>query len=131
MGGSIAVALGAPLGALVAELYGWRVAYVGLGLMGTEMTLRLLERGWQVTVWNLEPERVPPLVAAGATAAASPAEVARASDIVLMCVLHTAAVEACVFGSGGISSLGAVEIPRREYLRDLAAAVRLDVDPFA
>ena len=33
MGGSIAVAVGAPLGALVAELYGWRVAYVGLGLI--------------------------------------------------------------------------------------------------
>lgn len=30
-----------------------------------------------------------------------------------------------------LASLGAVEIPRREYLRDLAAAVRLDVDPFA
>ncbi|BBK29501.1 3-hydroxyisobutyrate dehydrogenase [Stella humosa] len=80
-----------------------RLGYIGLGLMGTEMTLRLLERGWQVTVWNLEPERVPPMVAAGAVAAASPAEVAGASDIVLMCVLHMAAVEACVFGPGGIA----------------------------
>ncbi len=80
-----------------------RLGFVGLGLMGTEMTLRLLERGWNVTVWNLEPERVPPLTAAGAVAAASPAEVARASDIVLLCVLHTKAVEACVFGPGGIA----------------------------
>ena len=80
-----------------------RLGFVGLGLMGTEMTLRLLEQGWAVTVWNLEPGRVPPLLAAGAVAAASPAEVARASDIVLMCVLHTDAVEACVFGAGGIA----------------------------
>lgn len=33
MGGTIAVALGAPLGALVANLFGWRVAYVGLGVI--------------------------------------------------------------------------------------------------
>lgn len=34
MGGSIAVALGAPLAALVANTFGWRVAYVGLGVIG-------------------------------------------------------------------------------------------------
>lgn len=33
MGGSIAVALGAPLAALVANTFGWRVAYVGLGVI--------------------------------------------------------------------------------------------------
>ncbi len=33
MGGSIAVALGAPLAALVANVFGWRVAYVGLGVV--------------------------------------------------------------------------------------------------
>lgn len=82
-----------------------RLGFVGLGLMGTEMVLRLLERGWAVTVWNLEPERVPPLVAAGAVAAGSPAAVAAASDIVLMCVLHTKAVEACTFGPGGFAEV--------------------------
>ena len=80
-----------------------RLGFVGLGLMGTEMTLRLCEKGWPVTVWNLEPERVPPMVAAGAVAAPSPAAVAAASDVVLMCVLHTQAVESCVFGPGGIA----------------------------
>jgi predicted MFS family arabinose efflux permease len=33
LGGTIAVAFGAPLAALVAQLYGWRIAYVGLGLI--------------------------------------------------------------------------------------------------
>jgi 3-hydroxyisobutyrate dehydrogenase len=80
-----------------------RLGFVGLGLMGTAMTLRLLERGWRVTVWNLEPERVPPLVAAGAVSADSPAAVAAASDLVLLCVLHTKAVEDCVFGAAGIA----------------------------
>jgi 3-hydroxyisobutyrate dehydrogenase len=80
-----------------------RLGFVGLGLMGTAMSLRLIEQGWPLTVWNLEPERMPPVVAAGATAAASPAAVAAASDIVLMCVLHTPAVEDCVFGASGVA----------------------------
>ncbi|MDF2462358.1 MAG: oxidoreductase [Ramlibacter sp.] len=81
-----------------------RIGFVGLGIMGTAMTLRLLEQGWPVTVWNLEPERVPPLVAAGAVAAQSPEQVTRTSDIVIMCVLHTDAVRECVFGAQGIAA---------------------------
>jgi 3-hydroxyisobutyrate dehydrogenase len=81
-----------------------RIGFIGLGIMGTAMTERLLEQGWQVTVWNLEPERVPPLVAKGASAAASPAAVTAASDIVVMCVLHTQAVESCVFGPEGVAA---------------------------
>jgi len=81
-----------------------RIGYIGLGLMGTAMTERLLERGWQVTVWNLEPERVPPLVALGATAAPTPAAVAAASDIVILCVLHTEAVHSVVFGPDGVAA---------------------------
>lgn len=80
-----------------------RLGFVGLGLMGSAMSLRLRERGWPLTVWNLEPERVPAIVAAGAVAAPSPAAVAAASDIVLLCVLDTAAVAQCVFGTDGIA----------------------------
>jgi 3-hydroxyisobutyrate dehydrogenase len=79
------------------------LGFIGLGLMGTAMSLRLLDRGWPLTVWNLEPERVPVVVDAGAVAAPSPAAVAEASDIVLMCVLHTKAVEDCVFGENGVA----------------------------
>lgn len=81
------------------------LGFVGLGLMGTAMTLRLLERGWRVAVWNLESERVPPIVVAGATACSSPREVAAASDITLMSVLNTEAVAQCVFGPNGIAAV--------------------------
>lgn len=84
-----------------------RIGFIGLGIMGTAMTLRLLEQGWPLTVWNLEPERVPPLVAAGAVSAVSPAAVTAASDIVILCVLHTEAVRSCVFGSQGIAGAAA------------------------
>src|ERR1700722_10449664 len=79
------------------------LGFIGLGLMGTAMSLRLLERGWAVNVWNLEPERMGQVVNAGATGKASPADVTRESDIILMCVLHTGAVEQCVFGQNGVA----------------------------
>jgi 3-hydroxyisobutyrate dehydrogenase len=71
--------------------------------MGEAMTRRLLDRGYAVTAWNLEPERLDTVVPHGARPAASPAAVADASDVVLMCVLHTAAVESCAFGPEGIA----------------------------
>jgi 3-hydroxyisobutyrate dehydrogenase len=83
-----------------------RIGMVGLGIMGSAMALRLLDAGWRLTVWNLEPERLEPIVAAGAAAATSPEAVARVSDIVLMCVLDTKAVESCVFGSARVAEAG-------------------------
>jgi len=44
MGGSIAVALGAPLAALVANTLGWRVAYIGVGLIGILAAATMLLR---------------------------------------------------------------------------------------
>lgn len=81
-----------------------KLGFVGIGFMGEAMTRRLLDQGYQVTVWNLEPERLDTVVPHGAIAAASPAAVMRASDIVLTCVLHADAVENCVFGPDGIAS---------------------------
>lgn len=43
-----------------------RLGYLGLGLMGTPMTRRLLEAGHQVAVWNRSEDKAAPLVAAGA-----------------------------------------------------------------
>jgi 3-hydroxyisobutyrate dehydrogenase len=81
------------------------VGFIGLGIMGTAMTLRLIERGWHVAVWNLEPERCAPVVAAGAKACASPSEVAAESDVVMLSVLDANAVEQCVFGPRGVAAV--------------------------
>ncbi len=71
--------------------------------MGEAMCRRLLARGHGVTVWNREPERVQLVLPFGATAAASPAEVAGATDIVLLCVFDDQAVEDCVLGELGVA----------------------------
>lgn len=81
-----------------------RIGFVGIGLMGEAMVRRLLDLGHAVTVWNLEPERLETVVPHGAVAAASPAEVAASSDIVMLCVLHMEAVERCVFAGDGIAA---------------------------
>jgi len=81
----------------------FRLGFIGLGIMGRPMVARLLARGWQVTVWNLEPGLAGDTVAAGAVWADTPRAVREASDIVLTCVLDAGAVENCCFGPDGLA----------------------------
>lgn len=83
-----------------------RLGFLGLGIMGAPMVRRLLASGFEVTVWNLEPERAAEVVPQGAVWAESPAAVRAASDIVLMCVLHAEAVRNCCFGPAGMDGAG-------------------------
>jgi 3-hydroxyisobutyrate dehydrogenase len=69
------------------------LGFIGIGLMGKPMTLRLLQHGFRVNVWNRSPEKLQPVIAAGAEAMPSIAELVRASDVVLTCLADTQAVE--------------------------------------
>ena len=80
-----------------------KVGYIGLGLMGGPMVMRLLKAGLPVTIWGRTPAKLKEAIDAGATLAANPAEVARASDIIILCVSDTAAVEAVVDGDDGLA----------------------------
>jgi 3-hydroxyisobutyrate dehydrogenase len=71
------------------------------------MTLRLLAAGYAVSVWNRSRDKLVPLLEKGARAADSPAAVARAADIVLMCVTDQHAAESVLFGPDGIAAGGA------------------------
>jgi len=53
-----------------------KVAVLGLGIMGGGMAGQLIAKGFDVTVWNRDPAKAPPLGEAGATVADSPAEAA-------------------------------------------------------
>ena len=80
-----------------------RLGFLGIGVLGAAMVERLLARGYQVTAWNRSPERLAAVTALGAVAAETPAAVAAASDIVMLCVLDGAAVEEVCFGPGGVA----------------------------
>jgi 3-hydroxyisobutyrate dehydrogenase len=112
-----------------------KLGFIGIGLMGEAMTLRLLDKGYSVTVWNLEPERLSTVVPFGAVAAGSPAEVTAVADVVLMCVLNTEAVASCVFGANGIATkaragqrLLDLSTADPAATRELAARLKRDTD---
>jgi 3-hydroxyisobutyrate dehydrogenase len=81
-----------------------RLGYLGLGLMGTPMSRRLLKAGYQISVWNRSEGKIAPLIEAGAQRAATPRDVMANSDIVFMCVTDAAAVEEVIFGSEGLAA---------------------------
>jgi 3-hydroxyisobutyrate dehydrogenase-like beta-hydroxyacid dehydrogenase len=81
----------------VAEL-----GYVGLGVMGRGVVLRLLAAGHAVTVWNRSRDKANALLAEGAAWADSPREVAARSEVVFTMVTNTAAVQAVCEGPEGI-----------------------------
>ncbi|MHA1597670.1 MAG: NAD(P)-dependent oxidoreductase [Alphaproteobacteria bacterium] len=83
-------------------LQGQKIGFVGLGLMGRPMCRNLLKSGAEVIAWNRSPEPLAESIADGAIAAASPAEVARAADLVIVMVADTDAVEAVLKGDDGI-----------------------------
>ncbi|MCU0514678.1 MAG: NAD(P)-dependent oxidoreductase [Anaerolineae bacterium] len=79
-----------------------RVGFIGLGIMGRGMTRNLLNAGHAVTVWNRTAARMEEFVAAGATAAASPAALAAVCEVVILCVSDTPDVEQVLLGEQGV-----------------------------
>jgi len=80
------------------------LGFIGLGNMGEPMAARLLDAGYQLTIWNRSPDKTHALEGKGATLGADPAAVAAASDVVLLSITDTDAVESVVFGAGGVAS---------------------------
>lgn len=78
------------------------VGFIGLGIMGQGMAANLLRAGFPLTVWNRTAAKMEPLVAAGAQPAASPADLASRSTIVVLCVSDTPDVEAVLLGPDGV-----------------------------
>lgn len=79
-----------------------RVGFVGLGLMGKPMALNLVKKGFPLTVHSRSQAPVDVLAAAGAATAASPAEVAAASDVIVTMVPDSPDVRAVLEGPRGV-----------------------------
>jgi len=83
------------------------LGFIGIGLMGKPMTLRLLDAGFSVNVWNRSAEKLKPVAGAGATVRSSVAELVRDSEVIILCLADTAVVESIVrndilaFGAAG------------------------------
>ena len=71
-----------------------KIAFLGLGIMGSGMALRLVKAGFDVTVHNRNPARAAPLGEAGATIATSARAAATDADLVISMVSDDAAARA-------------------------------------
>ncbi|MBX3606630.1 MAG: NAD(P)-dependent oxidoreductase [Piscinibacter sp.] len=87
-----------------------KIGFIGAsGLMGHGMARNLLAKGHRLALTvHRNRERVADLLAAGATQAATPAELARGADIVFLCVTGSPQVEASTLGELGLLA-GAAE----------------------
>ena len=79
-----------------------RIGFVGAGLMGQQMSRRLLAAGFPVMIWNRTPAKTEALLAAGAAWGDSPRALAEASDVVIVMVTDSAASEAVICGPQGV-----------------------------
>jgi 3-hydroxyisobutyrate dehydrogenase/2-hydroxy-3-oxopropionate reductase len=78
-----------------------KVAVVGLGAMGSRFARRLLDAGHELTVWNRTPAKAEAL---GVPVAASPAEAAASSEVVITMVADPPALEAVTEGPDGVAA---------------------------
>ena len=81
-----------------------KVGYIGLGLMGKSIARNILKAGFPLIIHNRSSLAVEELVAEGARAASSPAEVASQVDVVFTNLPDTPDVEKVVLGENGIAS---------------------------
>lgn len=80
-----------------------RIGFIGLGIMGKPMALNLRKAGYALWVYGRRPTTMEPLIAAGATACRSAAEVAAATEVIIVMVADTPDVEAALFAPDGIA----------------------------
>ena len=79
-----------------------RIGFIGLGNIGSQLAGNLLRHGSDVTVRDLDPQRVRDLVSHGAKAAAHPQELASLVDLIITCLPSPAACRDVMEGPNGV-----------------------------
>ncbi|MFZ2530102.1 MAG: NAD(P)-dependent oxidoreductase [Rhodococcus sp. (in: high G+C Gram-positive bacteria)] len=79
-----------------------RVGFIGLGSQGGPMARRIVEAGYDLTLWARRPESLEPYADTAAKTAQTPAELAAISDLVCICVVADDDVRQVVTGNDGV-----------------------------
>lgn len=79
-----------------------KIGIAGTGRMGAAMTLRLMDVGHELTVWNRTPGKTNALAAAGAAIAESPAALASGAEVIITMLTDEKAIEAMYRGPQGL-----------------------------
>ena len=78
------------------------IAFIGLGIMGSPMSVHLARAGHDVVGYNLTPDRYGPLEEAGGRGSGSVAEAVKAADVVAVMVPDSPDVQAVLLGDDGV-----------------------------
>jgi 3-hydroxyisobutyrate dehydrogenase-like beta-hydroxyacid dehydrogenase len=81
-----------------------RVGFIGLGLMGSRLARRLHSDGWKIQAWNRSPHPAKEIQNEGIAIAASVAELASGSNVILSSLANDSAVRSVYFDKGGVFS---------------------------
>jgi 3-hydroxyisobutyrate dehydrogenase-like beta-hydroxyacid dehydrogenase len=82
-----------------------RVGFIGLGIMGSRMAASLRRGGFEVTVWNRTAAKAAQWAAEhGGDVAASPAQLAARSDVVITMVVEGDDVRTVLLGDDGVAA---------------------------
>jgi 3-hydroxyisobutyrate dehydrogenase len=79
-----------------------RVGFIGLGSQGAPMARRIVDGGFELTLWARRPASLQPYADTAAKTAGSPAELAAASDLVCLCVVGDDDVREVLYGDTGV-----------------------------
>ena len=79
-----------------------RVGFIGIGNIGTLMSLNILRAGYPLVVYDIVPSQMEPLLGAGAEPATSPRDVASRCQTILLSLPNSPIVEQVTLGEGGI-----------------------------
>src|SRR6202165_430510 len=79
-----------------------KIGVCGTGRRGSSIAQRLMSVGHEVGVWNRNSAKTKPLIDAGAKLFASPAELVKGCEVVIVMLLNDAATEAVYRGPNGI-----------------------------
>ncbi|MCX5562426.1 NAD(P)-dependent oxidoreductase [Streptomyces sp. NBC_00038] len=79
-----------------------RVGFIGLGSQGAPMARRIIDAGFETTLWARRPATLLPFADTAAKCASSAADLASVSDLVCVCVVDDADVEEVITGSSGV-----------------------------
>lgn len=108
-----------------------RVGFIGLGSQGGPMARRIVEAGFETTLWARRPESLDPYRDTDAKFADSPAKLAAASEVVCLCVVADEDVRQVITGENGVLEglrEGGIIVVHStihpDTARDLAAVVR-------
>jgi len=79
-----------------------RLGFIGVGAMGSRLVRRLLEREYQVVVYDLDSNKAAELASSGAVAVETIQELVDSSDVILSCLTNDSAVKEVYVGRSGV-----------------------------